>query len=46
MKVDAGLFGDLSQIPARARELEALGYDGAMSAETSKDPFFPLALAA
>ncbi|MGE4605571.1 MAG: TIGR03617 family F420-dependent LLM class oxidoreductase, partial [Myxococcota bacterium] len=46
MKVDAGLFGGLTDIPRRARELEAMGYDGAMTAETANDPFFPLALAA
>ncbi len=46
MKVDGGLFGDLGEIPARVQALEADGYDGAMSAETSHDPFFPLLLAA
>ena len=33
-------------MPARARELEAAGYDGAVSAEISSDPFLPLLLAA
>ncbi len=47
MKVDGGLMtSDLSQVPARARELERLGYDGAVSAEIASDPFLPLALAA
>jgi len=46
MKVDAGLFGSLRDIPQRARELEEMGYDGAITAETSNDPFFPLVLAA
>ena len=46
MKVDGGLFGDLSEIPARVKALEAAGYDGAMTAETSHDPFFPLLIAA
>jgi len=46
MKVDGGLFGDLAQIPERVKALEADGYDGAMSAETSHDPFFPLLIAA
>ncbi len=46
MKVDGGLFGDLSQIPERVKALEAAGYDGAMTAETSHDPFLPLTLAA
>ena len=46
MKVDGGLFGDMAQIPERVKALEANGYDGAMSAETSHDPFFPLVIAA
>lgn len=49
MKVDGG-FGlggaDLGQIAAAAKELEAAGYDGAWSAETSHDPFLPLVVAA
>ena len=47
MKVDGGLLiGDLAGVPKRIAELEALGYDGVMTAETSHDPFFPLVLAA
>ena len=46
MKVDGGLMGDLTDASRRARRLEKLGYDGAVSAETSHDPFFPLLLAA
>ena len=46
MKVDSGLFGGLDAIPERVRELEEMGYDGAMTAETSNDPFFPLVIAA
>jgi probable F420-dependent oxidoreductase len=47
MKVDAGLIiGDLAGVPARAKEIEAQGYDGCVSAEISSDPFFPLLLAA
>jgi probable F420-dependent oxidoreductase len=47
MKVDAGLVtANLADVPRRIRELEELGYDGAMSAETAHDPFFPLLLAA
>jgi probable F420-dependent oxidoreductase len=46
MKVDGGLFGDLADVPDRARALEAAGYDGLLTAETSHDPFFPLLLAA
>ena len=46
MKVDGGLMGDLADASRRARRLEKLGYDGAVAAETSHDPFFPLLLAA
>ena len=46
MKVDGGLMGDLTGASRRARRLEKLGYDGAVAAETSHDPFFPLLLAA
>ena len=33
-------------MPAAARELEELGYDGVFTAETSHDPFLPITLAA
>jgi probable F420-dependent oxidoreductase len=33
-------------MPAAARELEQLGYDGVFTAETSHDPFLPITLAA
>jgi probable F420-dependent oxidoreductase len=47
MKVDSGVLStDLGEIGRRARELEDLGYDGLLSAETSHDPFFPLLVAA
>lgn len=46
MKVDAGLTGRLAEVPERIRALEAAGYDGAITAETAHDPFFPLLLAA
>ncbi len=46
MKIDAGLLNSLGEVPARARELEAQGFDGLVSAELSSDPFFPLLLAA
>jgi len=47
MKVDAGLIAaNLAEVPARARELEAAGFDGCVSAEIASDPFFPLLLAA
>ena len=47
VKVDGGLLiGGLAEASARARALEADGYDGIVSAEVSNDPFLPLALAA
>jgi probable F420-dependent oxidoreductase len=46
MKVDGGIGFDLQKAASQARELEALGYDGAWGAETSHDPFLPLLLAA
>jgi probable F420-dependent oxidoreductase len=46
MKVDSGLMGGLATVPQRIQALEAAGYDGAITAETSSDPFFPLLLAA
>ena len=35
-----------TQIGEQARQLEELGFDRALTAETSRDPFFPLLLAA
>jgi probable F420-dependent oxidoreductase len=46
VKIDGNLIADLAAVPARVRDLEALGYDGAVSVDTSHDPFLPLALAA
>ena len=46
MKVDGGIGSNLSQVPQSAKEVEAAGYAGAWTAETSHDPFFPLLLAA
>jgi probable F420-dependent oxidoreductase len=47
MKVDSGLMGaELADMAERARELETLGYDGLITAETSHDPFLPIAIAA
>ncbi len=46
MKVDGGISFELAKAGASAKETEAAGYDGAWSAETSHDPFFPLLLAA
>ena len=46
MKLDSVLMGGLSSVPQRIQALERAGYDAAMTAETSSDPFFPLLLAA
>ena len=45
MKIDGGI-GGLDTAAAQAAALEARGYDGVMTAETSHDPFLPLLLAA
>jgi probable F420-dependent oxidoreductase len=45
MKVD-GAIGGLGQAGKAAAAQEARGYDGVWTAETSHDPFLPLALAA
>jgi len=46
MKVDGGIGWQLDKVGAEAQELEAMGYSGILSAETSHDPFFPLLVAA
>src|SRR6187549_3374801 len=46
MKVDGNLGNDLAKAGANAREAEAAGYAGVWTAETSHDPFLPLALGA
>jgi probable F420-dependent oxidoreductase len=46
MKVDGGIGWELDKVGAQAGELEAMGYAGILSAETSHDPFFPLLVAA
>jgi probable F420-dependent oxidoreductase len=46
MEIKAPLIGDLADVPAKAKEIEALGYDGLFSAEIANDPFFPLLIAA
>jgi probable F420-dependent oxidoreductase len=47
MKIDAPLVSAaLSAVPAIAREIESMGYDGVYTFEGPHDPFFPLALAA
>jgi probable F420-dependent oxidoreductase len=46
MKVDGGIGTNLAMAGAQAKELEAAGYSGGWTAETSHDPFFPLLMAA
>lgn len=46
MKVDGGIPAELRKAAAAAQEVEAAGYSGAWTAETSHDPFLPLVLAA
>jgi probable F420-dependent oxidoreductase len=47
MKVDGMLMAaELGGMAERARNIEAIGYDGLLTAETQHDPFFPLLLAA
>ncbi|MFN8545285.1 MAG: TIGR03617 family F420-dependent LLM class oxidoreductase [Candidatus Binatia bacterium] len=47
MKIDGGLTTfRLADVPAYAREIEALGYDGTFTFEGKSDPFLPLVLAA
>jgi probable F420-dependent oxidoreductase len=46
VKVDAIINSELDDAAGAARRIEELGYDGAVCAEVSHDPFLPLALAA
>ena len=46
MKIDAPITGNMGKIGSEAKRLESLGYDGLRLAETSHDPFMPLAIAA
>ena len=46
MKVDGGIGGNLASAGQLAKELEAAGYSGGWTAETSHDPFLPLLLGA
>jgi probable F420-dependent oxidoreductase len=46
MRIDAALGTNLAAVPARAREIEAEGYDGAFTYETNNDPFLAVLLAA
>ena len=45
MLIDGGLSGQLDRVGARAHELEAIGYDGAFTTDTSYDSFLPLVIA-
>ena len=46
MKIDGGIGFDPTGIDAQAAKAEASGYDGVWSAETSHDPFLPIAIGA
>src|SRR6185312_6449749 len=46
MKVDGGIPTNLAQVAAAAKEVEAAGYSGGWTAETSHEPFLPHVLAA
>ena len=46
MKVDGGIGAELTGAGTAAKKVEEQGYDGAWTAETQHDPFFPLLLAA
>jgi len=46
MKIDGSLGTDLRRVARNAQDVEAAGYTGAWTAETSHDPFLPLLLAA
>ncbi len=46
MKIDGGIGFDPAGIAAQAAKAEASGYDGVWSAETSHDPFLPIAIGA
>jgi probable F420-dependent oxidoreductase len=46
MKIDGGIGFDPERIAEQAAKAEASGYDGVWSAETSHDPFLPIAIGA
>ena len=46
MKIDGGIRSTLDHAAGDARKAEAAGYDAVWAAETSRDPFLPLLLAA
>jgi probable F420-dependent oxidoreductase len=47
VRVDGGIGGDsIPELATRAKELEDIGYDGIVTAETAHDPFLQLLIAA
>jgi len=46
MKIDGGISFNLESAASSAKEAEEAGYTGAFTAETSHDPFLPMAVAA
>ena len=46
MKIDGGIGFDPTGVAEQAAKAEASGYDGVWTAETSHDPFLPLAIGA
>jgi probable F420-dependent oxidoreductase len=46
MKIDGSIGFHAAGSGHAAKEIEALGYDGVWAAETTRDPFLPLAIAA
>jgi probable F420-dependent oxidoreductase len=46
MRVDGGIGSDLRAAASQSQKAEDAGYDAVWSAETSHDPFLPLAIAA
>jgi probable F420-dependent oxidoreductase len=46
MKIDGGIGFDFDGMADAARQAEASGYDGVWTAETSHDPFLPIAVGA
>jgi probable F420-dependent oxidoreductase len=47
MKIDTGVMAAAAEeVGPRARQLEEIGYDGLLTAETAHDPFLPLVVAA
>lgn len=45
MKIDTYISPELSKIPTQVSDLEAEGFNGVLTAETSHDPFLPLSVA-